>query len=374
MSAAPSTVALLDALTEGVEDGFVAISSVTSRGWRTHCFHVSDVDSAAEAAARADRAGLNVYVRTNLLAAPVEPWRRGRADETVAVPALVVDLDVAGPGHAERDGDGLLPLPPDRHTALEVVADLPAPSLTVDTGGGLHLWWLLDRPQLERPAELVGGWADRVVEAGRRRGWHVDRPDVARVLRLPGTHRRKPQVEPNRVELVGAARWPEVGITERRPWGPLGRYEASELIAALPTPSAPAPSAPPPGVVPPPPAAVAPTAPAERPLRGSGIGPADAVAALSWAQILAPAGFELHKTVRIGGQSVELWRRPGQPSSKYSIKCFTRGPAVVWSDRCGLPVGRGRRLNKWRVFVLLYAGGDEAEAARTIRRMAREMS
>lgn len=351
----PSTIAHLDALTASGGVGWLVISGHRAGRWRSWSFATDDVDAAAYHAARLDDRGANVYVRANLLRRPLDhPAERGSASDTGAVIALVVDLDVAGPGHKPGPADRL-PLPPTTDEALAIVDALPTPSLTIQTGGGVHLWWLLDQPIMTDPVGVLDQWADRMVEAGRRQGWHVDRPDPARVLRLCGTHRRKPGIDINRVTLADVAGWPDQGLAQR-PWCPTSRYDARTLLDVLPQPE---------------PARAASTA-ARTPSRaGSGVGPADAIGRLDWSTILEPLGWTFTGTGQVGSAPAELWQRPGDPSSSYSIKCLPDGPAVAWSDSCGLPVGRGQRLNKWRVFVALHFGGDEVAAARAIRTAAR---
>jgi hypothetical protein len=56
------------------------------------------------------------------------------------------------------------------------------------------------------------------------------------------------------------------------------------------------------------------------------------------------------------------------------MKCLPDGPAVAWSDACGLPTGGGQRLSKWRVYVALRWGGDERAAGAAIRRRARQVA
>ncbi len=351
--ALPSTTAHLDAMVATGGDGYLILSAVGARGWRSAAFTVGQVDAAARWAVDRDDAGLNVYVRHTLLRRPLRTsTERGSTADTGCAVALVVDLDVAGPGH-HQSGAGL-PLPPDIDTAMSVVAELPPPSMHIDTGGGSHLWYLLDEPVVDDPVGLIDTWAGRVVEAGRTRGWHVDRPDAARVLRVCGTHRRKPGLDPNRVVMADVAGWPADGLSVR-PWVPTGRYGASELLEALPEPAAPAP--------PPPP-------PRQRATRPGVVTPADAVSQLPWAKILEPYGWTHVGAGRMGDIACELWQRPGTPTSTYSLKAIPDGPCVVWSDAAGLPVGRDQRLSKFKVWCHL-AGLTGGDATRLVGARAR---
>jgi hypothetical protein len=353
----PSTVAHLDALVAAGAAGHLVISHLVDGRWRSRSFRTDQVDDAAQHARDLDDEGANVYVRTNLLARPLRhPGERGGKADTGAAVALVADLDIAGPGH-HHTGD--LPLPPDLDAALAVVADLPPPSLHVATGGGVHLWWTLDEPVVERPVELLESWADRLVAAGARCGLHVDRPDAARVLRVCGTHRRKVdrttgELLCNRVTLADAG-WPAHGL-DVRPWRPRS-YAAAELLDALP----------------PPPTLNLHHRSTLNLHHRSKVGPADVVGLMSWAQILEPAGFEFVGQSTMNGTFVELWRRSGA-SSDYSVKAIPDGPAVAWSDACGLPVGAGQRLSKWRAFAHLHHGGDESAAGRHVRELSRQVA
>jgi hypothetical protein len=99
-------------------------------------------------------------------------------------------------------------------------------------------------------------------------------------------------------------------------------------------------------------------------------GPFDAFAdAARWADLWVPAGFTLVRTERDGA---ELWLRPGDAASEYSVRCGGRnGPvAVVHSEAAGLPSGAGQKLTKGRVFAHLHHGGDESAAAGDLRAAA----
>ena len=96
-------------------------------------------------------------------------------------------------------------------------------------------------------------------------------------------------------------------------------------------------------------------------------GPANAFENVPWCEILEPVGWTF---VGIERSGAELWLRPGGASSKYSLKAFEHA-AIVWSDNAGLPVGRGQRLTKFRLWCHLN-GVDESEGARVIRQAANE--
>ncbi len=183
------------------------------------------VDSPAEAARAAERArdGQHVYFGVALQDpdAALAQARAGRPDATLetvrggaasalVLPAVWVDLDVAGPGHRRSD------LPPSRAAVQSLCDAVPwRPSCVVRTGGGYHLYWFLREPWvLESGAERAAAralvrkvqWAFQREAA--RHGWTIDETsDLARVLRLPGTlnHKTTPP-RPAELELLEPSR------------------------------------------------------------------------------------------------------------------------------------------------------------------------
>jgi replicative DNA helicase len=92
----------------------------------------------------------------------------------------------------------------DKSAAYAKVESLdPPPSAVVDSGGGYHLYWLLDSPFLlasaddrERARKLQAAWV-RLVDSDPQS------KDLARVLRVPGTQNYK-YTPPRPVEIVRA--------------------------------------------------------------------------------------------------------------------------------------------------------------------------
>jgi hypothetical protein len=112
---------------------------------------------------------------------------RGYASTVAAMPGLWVDLDVAGAGHRKNG------LPESIEDALAFLGDFGfAPSVTVQSGGGVHLYWLFEEPWImeddeERglAAALIRRWQERIRKVC---GYTVDAThDLSRVLRPPGT-------------------------------------------------------------------------------------------------------------------------------------------------------------------------------------------
>jgi len=298
----------------------------------------TDLDEAAAYALTLEQRE-GVYARCTTLRDGAAVRGRGLAADSLALPGLWADLDLAGPGHKAPAGG--LPLLEDEAAARGIVSHLPEPTLWVHSGGGLYPWWLFEEPHvigddLAEVEKLSTAWHEDITRTAAGCGWHVGGTgDLARVLRMPGTVNRK----------EGGAR--PCRILEQA--GP--RYSLDELQAALPAPPAKVPIAPPPF------SSVWDSDLFRQPRTGPG--PFDVLAEhVAWGDLLAPHGWTYEGEEEGRG---ELWKRPGA-SSDYSLKAGDHA-AVVHSTDAGLPSGKGRKLTKGRLFAYLNHGGDERAAA-----------
>jgi len=146
----------------------------------------------AETYAKEQAAARDVYYGVGLIRG--NPSGRGKAKDVAAIGALWADIDMHGPGRETK------PLPATLDDARRILERLPhAPSVLVDSGHGLHAYWLLKEPwvfdtdtERERAARLAKGWHGTVCAAAEPLGWHLENlGDLARVLRLPGTLNHK---------------------------------------------------------------------------------------------------------------------------------------------------------------------------------------
>lgn len=110
---------------------------------------------------------------------------RGDVADVAEVVALPADLDWADPSRrtdAELPSEGEL-----RHRLASLGPEL-RPSVVVNSGHGLQPWWLLDAPvPPEVGAELMAGLNALLADIGLHNG----RPDLASIMRLPGTRNYK---------------------------------------------------------------------------------------------------------------------------------------------------------------------------------------
>lgn len=169
-----------------------------------------------------DEAGFDVYI--GVATQKHQRSGRGTSADAVSIGALWLDVDVAGPGHAAAN------LPATMSEAIAWVyetAPVP-PSALVASGGGLHVWWLLEEHLAAADAVVLldrhkTWWMAKASE----RGWHLDSVfDLARVMRVPGTTNRKTGVP---VEVVAIEHDWEL------------RYIAPALLEAMPAVSVPIP-------------------------------------------------------------------------------------------------------------------------------------
>lgn len=146
-------------------------------------------EAVAEAVSRMSPFG-ETYISCCLQDARAEAvGERGGAETTVALGAVWVDLDIGTEGHAGHN------YPPTLEAALDCLARTieQQPSLIIFSGGGVHLWWLLDEvlefesdDDRRKAATIVARFQARIREAWAEKGWHLDSTqDLARVLRPP---------------------------------------------------------------------------------------------------------------------------------------------------------------------------------------------
>ncbi len=330
------------------------------RGW---------AEQAARHVDQLDRTGTpGIYARTTTLTTNPEKGRGGDSD-SLSLPGLAADLDIAGPGHAVIGCEGgstcahltvtgkrkhssrVLPLPPDREHAEAIVTEsgLLDPSLWIHSGGGLYAWWLLEQPHpitdTARAGRFTARWQDVLRAAGERLGWHYGPVgDLSRILRIPGTVNRKPgMTEPVTCQVIDD--------TGRRYSLANLRDNLNDAIAAVPTPE--------------------PVNVTYRPARSiddNNLRPGDDFEQrVDWREILEPHGWQL---VRRIGQT-RYWVRPGKErragQSASTGRNSDRDRLYVFTDGTELP--QNKPLIKFAAYAHLAHGGSFTDATRELRRL-----
>lgn len=116
----------------------------------------------------ANEMGWGAFVAIGLRRRGLKRYRRGGADDLLALPALFVDVDDSS------------------STALKRLQDMrPAPTWITFTGGGYHAYWLLDEP-------LTDTSLARKLLRSLAKATYGDFLSPANSLRLPHTHNTKP--------------------------------------------------------------------------------------------------------------------------------------------------------------------------------------
>jgi len=156
---------------------------------------------------------------------------RGFHESAVVMPGVWADIDTQQGSHQNPEG-----MPPTTRGAIMALAGGGAqPSLIVDTGGGVHAYWLFDEPMLlesdeQRDAmrDLNYRWQQGYVRGLlEAEGWtKLDSThDLTRVLRVPGTKNRK-YAPPREVD------WPTGDVVRRYTTDDLEMYVPNDIGAA----------------------------------------------------------------------------------------------------------------------------------------------
>lgn len=178
----------------------------SNRGYQTS-------QDAVSYAVWADGMGFTTYVAlASYKTATVETNKAGRPyfkiertnENALSRRALALDIDLDLPGKARNY--------PDLTTAAQEVnrliygqLKLPPATLLVDSGWGLHVYWLLDA---DLDTATFTPLAQRFVAAVEGTGLKADlgvSKDMARVLRIPGSTNRKVDGQPRTVNVLYAA-------------------------------------------------------------------------------------------------------------------------------------------------------------------------
>lgn len=135
----------------------------------------------------------DVYTGTCLAFRQFDARQRAKATQRIAIAGLWLDVDVNG-GPDNKRGSA-----PCKQDAERLARQLHEPTLIVDSGYGVHAWWLLTEPwrfndlaEQQQAAVASAQWYALHRRAAQRHGWTIDHThDLARLLRVPGTTNAK---------------------------------------------------------------------------------------------------------------------------------------------------------------------------------------
>ncbi len=186
---------------EGVAPHHLLIWTVTGGAKRSHWFPSIESATTFATSCQADA----IYFGVGLAPKDFGPHARCKADEIVALPGVVCDVDVFCPGVHDKKG-----LAPNIDEALRVLPERFPPTIVWDTGHGIQavwafkeIWDLTCQDERDRAAALSQRWHNYLVDEAKRVGYAVDPVhDLSRVLRLPGSMNKKVQADPRPVQVI----------------------------------------------------------------------------------------------------------------------------------------------------------------------------
>ncbi len=193
------TTEFLQALYKYLPRGALSVTAKVDGRMRTRWFESGQLEEMARFSQKCGRK-YNTYIGINPRSKQLGEYSRGQKEDISSLVAFYADCDVKGPAHKETR------LPETSEELLGFISSLPIPaSLAVDSGNGVHFYWLLKAPFLTDTDELrdkaeawIKGWERYINErAMRERGWRFDAVcDLPRMLRAPGTTNFKTEEKP----------------------------------------------------------------------------------------------------------------------------------------------------------------------------------
>ena len=176
---------------KGCDEGYITLTLLPER--RTLWFKLSELEKLEQAVKKYSNK-TNIYFGVGLRKKILPNNLRGRNSDILVVTTLYADIDIKSKAHAETA------LPSSVNEAMEFLNSLPLkPSIIVNSGNGLHAYWLLDNPfkiQSKNDKDYISsifrGWSKILSAKAIDRGWKLDNvSDLARVLRVPGSINHK---------------------------------------------------------------------------------------------------------------------------------------------------------------------------------------
>lgn len=173
------------------DDGFITLTTLPSRN--TKWFKVSEIGKMSKIS---DEIGkkTNVFFGVGLRNTVLLNGQRGSENDILCVTTLYADIDIKGDAHAQKA------LPSSVDEACKFLNSLKVkPSIIVNSGNGIHAYWLLNTPFAIRNDEdkkhvisIFKDFGKHINIEAKKRGWKLDSVyDLARILRVPGTMNHK---------------------------------------------------------------------------------------------------------------------------------------------------------------------------------------
>ena len=159
--------------------------------WTLKGKHSKFFDTAEDAIVYVNtKADQDVYVGCGISPKDYGPSKRCLANQIMGLPGFYADIDIADPVHKKQN------LPQNLDQAIALVTGYGFdPSIIVDSGHGIHAWWLFkevwdlsEDSERQKAGELSEQLSITIQNRAKQKGWVIDSVfDLARVLRIPGT-------------------------------------------------------------------------------------------------------------------------------------------------------------------------------------------
>jgi hypothetical protein len=171
----------------------------TSNGGRSISYKIgADLEKAVTRA----RGKNDWYFGLAMSTYPIRMYDRISNAKVDAISALWLDIDFASPYRGKQN------LPPDYESIRPAIESMPLPTWEINSGYGLHLYWVLDSPffcykQTDRDTLLltVKRWNAAFKQKIKALGYELDSTSAAQVLRVPESVNTKNPDDPKMVEV-----------------------------------------------------------------------------------------------------------------------------------------------------------------------------
>lgn len=177
----------LSELFKGCHEGEITVTAFPEN--RIEHFPATETDKAACLVETLGRTS-NTFYNLALCKEGLGTYKRGSEEDIHTVVAFCADIDIKGDAHKQPD------LPETEEEALGFISSLAIePSITIDSGNGIHALWLLEEPYVIRTdadrreiSAVSAGFGAYLKREGMSHGWILDNvQDITRMLRVPGT-------------------------------------------------------------------------------------------------------------------------------------------------------------------------------------------
>lgn len=223
------------------KQGYITISTKRPGvdGMKSYWFALSDdITKVINCARENDSRGLDVYVSSCISNSANDSAHRQSSDDVSTITAYYGDFDtLLDPEKVKKNAS--LPADPVTLNGMLSVCAVP-PSVCVCSGHGVHAWWIFDTPvqlhdksQRTEAGERLRAFIEAVNNSLGGYDFDTQASELARVLRIPGTHNHKnggclP------VEIMPGATWRRYSMAEldsfTAQYAPVAKEEAPAAI------------------------------------------------------------------------------------------------------------------------------------------------